>query len=94
MATQAQLATMVSDIVLWFNSLNGELFTLDHADNVIAKPIIDAVTEQLGLQQAHVEWQGVAEFGLVPIFDYHEVTGKIFAYNIHPDGSIDSFNCD
>lgn len=91
---QDQVAAMAKTVVDWFHSHEREAFELTHADTTIGTPIITALTEQLGWQSAHIEWQGVAEFKLVPIFDYHEVTGKTFAHNVNLDGTIDSFNCD
>lgn len=90
---QSEIAVMAAHVVAQYKvmTLANDEVTTEELDTM-ARPLLDALTEQLGLQASHVEWQGVYEFELVPIFDYHEVTGKHFAYNVNLDGSINSFN--
>lgn len=83
-----QIAVMAQSLMQQFTA--NPSITTAQAD-VLAQPLIDALTEQLGLQASHVEWAGLIEHGVIPIFDYHEVTDKIFAYNVNLDGTIDDF---
>ena len=86
--TPEQIAAMAQSLMQQFTA--NPALTTAQAD-VLAQPLIDGLTEQLGLQASYIEWVGVLEHNLIPIFDYHEVTDKIFAYNVNLDGTIDDF---
>lgn len=86
--TPEQIAAMAQSLMQQF--MTNPALTTSQVD-ALAQPLIDGLAEQLGLQASHVEWAGLIEHGFITIFDYHEVTGKIFAYNVSLDGTIDDF---
>lgn len=83
----AQLATMVADLVKFYNE-HASLRTSQH--DAAAKPILEALVklgEIPNPDDCFVEWQGVYEFGIVPVF--YGMGDRCL--NVNADGSIDQF---